>query len=139
MSPRHSGQSATSGERGTMGLFSTRDWNVIAVIFEKKSLYRVNGNRAKGSAAIKARDGAKTHPQTIYYAVFDQKRTVVESAAGKASRQLEEQTFERLRTEFPNNPTVQLILQILENAELAKAMKPFIWGGYPKDDVRVSS
>ena len=56
-----------------MGLFSRKDWNVIAVIFERADLFTVSGQRVKGGSADKARDGAKAHPRTIYWAVFDQK------------------------------------------------------------------
>src|SRR4029078_3010118 len=56
-----------------MGFFSTKDWNVIAIIFEKHDLFRVNGNRGKGKDADAIRDGAKKHPRTMYWVVFDQK------------------------------------------------------------------
>lgn len=120
-----------------MGLFdalSGKDWNVIAVIFEKKDMYRVNGNRSKGSEAVKARDGAKTHPRTIFWAVFDQKRAFLEGDFGKGLDQVPREVSERLRRELPKNETVQNILRILEGGSLNKAAKPLVWSGYPKPD-----
>jgi hypothetical protein len=118
-----------------MSLFGGKDWNVIAVIFEKKDLYRVNGNRAKGGEAVKARDGAKKHPRTIYYAVFDQKRSFLEGDAGLGMNQISRDTLDRLKRELPLNATVQTILRMLEKGETAMAAKPLVWEGYPKPDV----
>ena len=67
-----------------MGLFSRKDWNVIAIIFERKDCYRVNGNRGKGGDAVKIRDGAKKHTRTIYWAVFDQNRSFLQGEPGPA-------------------------------------------------------
>lgn len=118
-----------------MALFGGKDWNVIAVIFEKKDLYRVNGNRAKGGDAVKARDGAKNHPRTIYFAVFDQKRSFLEGDAGQGLNQISRDTLDRLKRDLPLNPTVQTILRLLEKGEMAMAAKPLVWEGYPKPDV----
>lgn len=117
-----------------MGLFGTKDWNVIAVIFERRDLFRVNGNRSKGSAAVKARDGAKTHNRTIFWAVFDQKRAYVEGAEGPGAKMIAPETVARLKRELPTNLTVQNILKILESGELAMAAKPLAWTGYPKTE-----
>lgn len=119
-----------------MGLFGGKDWNVIAVIFERKDLFRVNGNRSKGSAATKARDGAKVHARTIYWAVFDQKRAFVEGAEGPGASLIPTEIVSRLKRELPTNLTVQGILKILESGELDKAAKPLAWTGYPKAEVR---
>ena len=120
-----------------MGLFdalSGKDWNVIAVIFEKKDAYRVNGNRAKGSAAVKVRDGAKTHARTIFYAVFNQKRAFVEGDFGKGLQHVPREVAEKLKRDLPKNETVQNVLRILESGSLAMAAKPLAWDGYPKPD-----
>ena len=62
-----------------MGLFGKKkDWNVIAVLFETKAIYRVNGNRGKGSEAVSIRDGAAKHKRTLFWAVFDQKGAFIE-------------------------------------------------------------
>ena len=114
--------------------FSSKDWNIIAVIFERKDMYRINGNRAKGGEAVKARDGAKTHPRTIFYAVFDQKRAFLEGDFGKGLDTIPRETAERLKRELPKNEVVQNILRILEGGGLDKAAKPLVWGGYPKPD-----
>ena len=129
--------SGAGNERSVMGMFdafSSKDWNVIAVIFEKKDMYRVNGNRSKGGEAVKARDGAKTHPRTIFYAVFDQKRAFVEGDFGKGFNNVPRDVAERLKKELPKNETVQNILRILEGGSLDKAAKPLVWAGYPKPD-----
>jgi hypothetical protein len=58
-----------------MGLFSgTKDWNVVAILHEKKGHFQVNGNRAKGPNAEKVREVAKRHSRTVFWAVFNQKR-----------------------------------------------------------------
>jgi hypothetical protein len=119
---------------GLFDAFSGKDWNVIAVIFERKDSYRVNGNRAKGSEAVKARDGAKTHPRTIFYAVFDQKRAFVEGDFGKGYNNIPNDVADRLKRELPKNETVQNILRILEGGSLDKAAKPLAWTGYPPPD-----
>ena len=115
-----------------MGLFSTRDWNVIAIIFERKDLYRVNGNRSKGGAAIKTRDGAKSHARTIYWAVFDQKRAFLEGDTGPGANMIPPDVVQRLKRELPTNITVQNILKLLESGEVPMAAKPLGWTGYPK-------
>ncbi len=117
-----------------MGLFGGKDWNVIAVIFERKDLYRVNGNRSKGSAAVKARDGAKTHARTIFWAVFDQKRAFVEGEPGPGASMVPADIVARLKRELPTNGTVQSILKVLESGELQMAAKPLGWTGYPKTE-----
>ena len=118
-----------------MGLFGGKDWNVIAVIFEKKDLYRVNGNRAKGGEAVKAREGAKNHPRTLYYAVFDQKRSFLEGDFGKGVNQVPRDVLEQLKRELPLNQTVQTILRLLEKGEMAMAARPLVWNGYPKPEL----
>ncbi|MDX1969773.1 MAG: hypothetical protein SFV23_21555 [Planctomycetaceae bacterium] len=117
-----------------MGLFGSKDWNVIAVIFERRDLYRVNGNRSKGGEATKARDGAKTHSRTIYWAVFDQKRSFVEGDTGPGASMVPQETVNRLKRELPTNMTVQNVLKILESGELQMAAKPLAWTGYPKSE-----
>uniref|UniRef100_A0A7C2JWS0 Uncharacterized protein n=1 Tax=Schlesneria paludicola TaxID=360056 RepID=A0A7C2JWS0_9PLAN len=121
-----------------MGLFSSKDWNVIAVIFERKDLYRVNGNRSKGSKAVEARDGAKGHDRTIFWAVFDQKRAFLEGDAGKGAHLVPAQVVQKLKRELPTNGTVQQILKILESGELPMAAKPLAWTGYPKPETHPS-
>lgn len=117
-----------------MGWFGGKDWNVIAVIFEKKDSYRVNGNRAKGNEAVKARDGAKTHARTIFYAVFDQKRAFLEGDFGRGVENIPRDAAEKLKRELPKNETVQNILRILESGSLPMAAKPLIWDDYPKPE-----
>lgn len=118
-----------------MGWFGGKDWNVIAIIFEKRDLYRVNGNRSKGSDATKARDGAKTHPRTIFWAVFDQKRSFVEGEPGPGSHLIPDAVVQRLKRELPTNPTVMQILGMLEKGEMAAVAKPLAWTGYPKQEM----
>ena len=117
-----------------MGFFGGKDWNVIAVVFESKTMYRVNGNRAKGSDAAKARDGAKGHSRTIFWAVFDQKRAILESDAGKGEKLVDPLAVQRLKKEIHTNSTIMHILGILERGELPMAAKPLVWSGYPKEE-----
>jgi hypothetical protein len=119
---------------GLFDAFSSKDWNVIAIIFEKKDMYRVNGNRAKGAEAVKARDGAKSHPRTIFYAVFDQKRSFVEGEFGRGVENVPREIAERIKREILKLETVQLILRILEGGNMAMAAKPLVWNGYPKPE-----
>jgi hypothetical protein len=97
-------------------------------------MYRVNGNRAKGSEAVKTRDGAKTHSRTIFYAVFDQKRAFVEGDFGKGLNNVPREVAERLKRELNKIETVTNILRLLEGGKLDKAAKPLVWSGYPKPD-----
>jgi len=107
-----------------MSWFSSKDWNVIAIIYERKDFFRVNGNRSKGSDADKARDGAKHHPRTIFWAVFDQKRKFLEGEPGKGQGLATPAIIQRLKRELPTNPTVVDVLGILERGELKMAAKP---------------
>ena len=117
-----------------MGLFGGKDWNVIAIIFERREMYRVNGQRGKGSDATKCRDGAKNHDRTIYWAVFDQKRAFVEGGGGLGEKMVTADIVARLKKEFSTNVTVTHILSLLERGELPMAAKPLVFGGYPKPE-----
>ena len=117
-----------------MGWFGTKDWNVIAIIFERREMYRVNGQRAKGGDAAKVRDGAKNHERTIYWAVFDQKRAFVEGDTGKGQTSVSTDIVQRLKRELSTNMTVQQILKLLEQGDLTNAAKPLVWAGYPKSE-----
>jgi hypothetical protein len=115
-----------------MGLFSRKDWNVIAVIFERADLYTVNANRAKGGEADKARDGAKAHARTVFWAVFDQKRSFVEGGPGAGARNVPSETVKKLERELPMNRTVQDILKTLESGSENRVAKSLAWNGYPR-------
>lgn len=117
-----------------MGWFGTKDWNVIAIIFERREMYRVNGQRAKGGDAAKVRDGAKNHERTIYWAVFDQKRAFLEGDVGKGQTSVSPEIVQRLKRELSTNMTVQQILKLLEQGELTNAARPLVWAGYPKSE-----
>lgn len=117
-----------------MGLFSTKDWNVIAIIFERREMYRVNGQRCKGGEATKVRDNVKSFDRTIFWAVFDQKRSFVEGESGRGEKMVTTEIVQRLKKELTMNPTVQQILGILERGELKNAAKPLLWSGYPKPE-----
>lgn len=121
-----------------MGLFGGKDWNVIAVIFERRDMYRINGNRGKGGKATEARDGVKKHPRTIFWAVFDQKRAFLEGDFGKGQELIPNECSQKLKRELLTLPTVQTVLKILESGELAMAAKPLAWTGYPKADTHPS-
>lgn len=117
-----------------MGLFSTKDWNVIAIIFERREMYRVNGQRCKGGEATKVRDNVKTFERTIFWAVFDQKRSFLEGESGRGERMVTTEIVQKLKKELSTNQTVQQILGLLERGELDKAAKPLLWTGYPKSE-----
>ena len=106
-----------------MGLFGSKDWNVIAIIFEKHDLYRVNGNRGKGKEADAVRDGAKMHSRTIYWVVFDQKGGFLEADTGPGKDIIPPATLKRLIQEIPLNKTVRDILKTLEKGETAKSIE----------------
>lgn len=116
------------------GLFGSKDWNVIAIVFERSDLYRVNGQRVKGGAAVKCRDGAKGMSRTIFWAVYDQKRAFLEGEAGPGAHLVTPQIIQRLKREINTNMTVTQILGMLEKGELAMAAKPLAWTGYPKPE-----
>ncbi len=116
-----------------MGLFSRKDWNVIAIIFERADLYRVSGQRAKGNAAEKARDGAKAHPRTVYWVVYDQKGTILEEGPGIAGgREVPDTVMKNLEREVRTNRSILDILKALETKQTDKLAKPLVWTGYPK-------
>lgn len=115
-----------------MGLFSKKnDWNILAVMFETKLQYRVNGNRAKGTAAVAVRDGAKRHDRTIFWAVFDQKGAFLEGAAGPGHNHIASETLNQLQRELPTIKTIRDLLAMLEEGKADKVAKALIWTGYP--------
>lgn len=115
-----------------MGLFG-KDWNIVAIIFEKADMYRVNGNRGKGGDATKIRDNVKTHPRTIFWAVFDQKGGLLESAAGAGQSSIPTRCLSQLIREVHTNQTVRQVLASLEKGESDKLSKPLVWTGYPSE------
>ncbi|MEX0717872.1 MAG: hypothetical protein WD066_14860 [Planctomycetaceae bacterium] len=110
-----------------MGLFGRKDWNVIAVIFERKDVFRVNGNRARGSRAAKVRDGAKGHERTIFWAVFDQKRAFLEGDAGRGGAHVSPEVIDRIRRELPLLADVREVLTLLESGRQEKAARQLRW------------
>ncbi len=116
-----------------MGLFSRKDWNLIAVIFQRADLYSVSGQRVKGGDAPKARDTAKLHSRTVYWAVFDQNGSFLEGGAGPAGqKEVPAEITKKLGTDLRTNRTVQEILKALETGQTDKLAKPLAWTGYPK-------
>jgi len=113
------------------GLFGGKDWNVLAVIFERRDLYQVSGQRAKGGAAEKARDGAKGHPRAVYWAVFNQKGTFEAGGPAAGALQVPGDVIKKLERELATNRTVQEILKALETKQTDKIAKPLAWHGYP--------
>lgn len=111
--------------------FGGKDWNVVAIIFERPDLYKVNGQRAKGKEADSVRDAVKKHPRTIFWAAFDQKGGFVEGEAGPGSKSVTPQTLQQLIREAPANPTVREVLGVLEKGTSKNLSKAMVWGGYP--------
>ncbi|MBS0263490.1 MAG: hypothetical protein JSS02_16235 [Planctomycetes bacterium] len=114
-----------------MGWFGSKDWNVVAIIFERGDLFRVNGQRGRGGSATTIRDAVKQHPRTILWGVFDQKGAHLESAPGPGSKSIATATLQQLIRDFAANPSVREILQILETGKEDKVSKPMVWSGYP--------
>ncbi|MFN0051810.1 MAG: hypothetical protein ACKV0T_06445 [Planctomycetales bacterium] len=114
-----------------MGLFGSKDWNVVAIIFERPDMYRVNGNRGKGGEATTIRDNVQKHPRTIFWAVFDQKGAFLEGAPAAGSHAIAATTLQRLIREVAANPTVREVLSVLEKGKEKSASKALVWNGYP--------
>lgn len=116
-----------------MGWFgSSKDWNIIAIIFEKPTSYRVNGNRGKGAMAEKIRDNVKRHDRTIFWSVFDQKQAHIEQGVGPGAQKIDPAVLRQLKKDFRMNASVLQILDLLEKKETDKASKEMRWHGYPK-------
>lgn len=112
-----------------MGLFGKKkDWNVIAVLFESKGKYSVNGNRAKGPAAEAVKKGAAGHDRTVYWAVFDQKRAFIEGKPGAGAGSAPSQHLQKLIRELPKLPTIREVLTTLEAGKTEKVAKILEWG-----------
>lgn len=115
-----------------MGLFgSKKDWNVIAIIFERKDLYQINGNRGRGTLAKKLRDGARSHTRTIFWAVFDQKGAFLEGEPGPGKSLIAVESLSKLTRELVKIPSIRNVLARLESGDSDKAAKPLRWEGYP--------
>jgi hypothetical protein len=117
-----------------MGWFGGKDWNVLAIIFERPDLYRVNANRVKGGDATTARDNVKVHSRTICWAVFDQKRGHLEGGTGPGLNSVPTAVSSRLIRELPTLSTVREILETLEKGTSDKVSKALVWNGYPKKE-----
>lgn len=115
-----------------MGLFGRKDWNIIAVVFQRADLYQVSGQRAKGGDADKARDGAKNHARTIYWGAYDQKGTLLESGAGAGANHVPPESLKALEREMLTNRGIQEILKTLSGGKEDKIAKPLAWTGYPR-------
>lgn len=119
-----------------MGLLG-KDWNVVAITFERADLYRVNGNRAKGQMANKIRDNVKRHARTIHWAVFDQKGKLLESDAGPGVTLVGSGASEKLAALIAANESVQAVLEALHSGPSDKAAKVLAWDGYPAKEPAV--
>lgn len=114
-----------------MGFLTGKDWSVIAITFERATLYRVNGNRKKGGGAVTIRDNAKRHARTIHWAVFDQKGKLLASEAGPGASLVTPAIAERLAREIVSNETVLEVLETLRDSTTDKAARVLAWDGYP--------
>lgn len=120
-----------------MGLFGRKDWNIIAIIYERKDMYTVNGTRAKGGDADKALNGVKGHDRVIHYLVLDRKGKVLEDGAGRNKLAIAAETYEQLKKDLLRNFTVREVLDVLDTGSTNRVAKQMIWSGYPlppKDD-----
>lgn len=114
-----------------MGFLLGKDWNVVAITFERADLYRVNGNRAKGHTANKIRDNVKRHARTIHWAVFDQKGKLLESDAGPGVTLVGAAASEKLAAVLAANESIQAVLEALRSGPSDKAARVLTWDGYP--------
>ncbi|MSR59585.1 MAG: hypothetical protein EXS05_18405 [Planctomycetaceae bacterium] len=108
-----------------------KDWNIVAVIFERPDMYRVNGNRGKGGEATTIRDNVKKHARTLFWGVFDQKGGYIEGGPGPGITAIAATTLQRLVREVAANPTVLEVLGILEKGTEKSTSKILVWSGYP--------
>jgi hypothetical protein len=105
-----------------MGLFSgSKDWNVIAVMYEKKGHLQINGNRAKGSGAEKVRDNARKHSRCVFLAVFDQKRAVIEGIPGAGKDFVTLEAYAYIERNIAKAKPVAQVLTLLEKGKTDKA------------------
>lgn len=114
-----------------MGLFGSKDWNVIGILFERPDMYRVNGNRGKGGEATTIRDNVKKHARTIFWGVFDQKGAYLEGGPAAGATSISATTLQRLIREVAKNPTVLEVLAVLEKGSEKSVSKALVWNGYP--------
>ena len=114
-----------------MGLFGGKVWNIIAVIFERRDLYTINGSRAKGKEADKTLEGVKRHDRVIHYLVLDKKGKVIEDGSGRNKLALTPKAYDQLKADLLRNHTVREVLGILDAGETNKVAKQLIWSGYP--------
>jgi hypothetical protein len=105
-----------------MGLFSgSKDWNVVAIMFEKKGHLQINGNRAKGAAAEKVRDNARKHSRCVFLAVFDQKRAFLEGGPGAGKDFVTLETYSYVERNIAKAKGVAQVLGLLEKGKTDKA------------------
>jgi hypothetical protein len=105
-----------------MGLLG-KDWNIVAITFERPDLFRVNGNRGKGGDAVKMRDNAKRHARTLYWAVFDQKGRLLEGQPGPGATLVPAAEMDRLAQEMRTSESVRSVLESLQKGESNKAAR----------------
>jgi hypothetical protein len=105
-----------------MGLFSgTKDWNVVAILYEKKGHLQVNGNRAKGADAEKVRDAVKRHSRSVFWAVFNQKRAFIEGGPGAGREFVPLETLQYIEKQIAKAKSVAQVLTLLESKKTDKA------------------
>jgi len=105
-----------------MGLFGGgKDWNVLAILFEKKGHFQINGNRAKGPNAEKVRDLARRHSRSVFWAVFNQKRAFVEGGEGAGREFVSLETYQHIERHLAKTKGVQQVLALLEKGQTDKA------------------
>lgn len=103
-----------------------KDWNIVAVTFERSDLFRINGNRGKGGDATKIRDNARRHSRTLYWAVFDQKGRMLEGEPGAGHESISKAVLERLVKEAPTNESIKSVVSTLQKGE-SKAARVWSW------------
>jgi hypothetical protein len=121
-----------------MGLFSgSKDWNVVAIMFETKGRLQINGNRAKGPNAEKVRDNARKHSRCVFWAVFNQKRTFLEGGEGAGKDYVTLDTYAYVERNLAKAKGVAQVLTLLEKNKTDKAATAWdvaLEGHAPRDD-----
>ncbi len=105
-----------------MGLFGgNKDRNVLAILFEKKGHFQINGNRAKAATVEKVRDVAKRHSRSVFWAVFDQNRAFLEGGPGAGREFVPLETLQYIEKHIAKDKKVAQVLTLLEKGQTDKA------------------
>jgi len=119
-----------------MGWFGSKDWNVVAVIFERSDLYRVKRQPGQGRGRHDHSRRGQKHPRTI----SGRCSTRRERTWKGGRRRLQVDPARRTAAPRPRSRRQSFrreVLATLESGKEDKWSKPLVWNGYPaKGEVR---